>query len=44
MIIKKELLQHYLSEQKMNAAILAKNMGVTAAEIEQLLNLSLIHI
>lgn len=38
MIIKKELLQHYLSEQKMNAAILAKNMGVTAAEIEQLLN------
>lgn len=38
MIIKKELLQHYLSEQKMTAAILARNMGVTAAEIEQLLN------
>ncbi len=38
MLIKKELLQHYLSEQKMTAAILARNMGVTAAEIEQLLN------
>lgn len=38
MIIKKELLQHYLSEQKMTAAILARNMGVTAAEIEQLLD------
>lgn len=38
MIIKKELLQHYLSEQKMTTAILARNMGVTAAEIEQLLN------
>ena len=38
MIIKKELLQHYLSDQKMTAAILARNMGVTAAEIEQLLN------
>ena len=38
MINKKGLLQHYLNEQKMTAAILAKNMGVTAAEIEQLLN------
>lgn len=38
MKIKKELLQHYMSEQKMNAAILARNMGVTVAEIEQLLN------
>ena len=38
MIIKKELLQHYLSDQKMTAAILARTMGVTAAEIEQLLN------
>lgn len=38
MIIKKGLLQHYLSEQKMTAAILARNMGVTAAEVEKLLN------
>ena len=38
MKIKKELLQHYLSEQKMTATILARNMGINAAEIERLLN------
>lgn len=38
MKIKKELLRHYLSEQKMTTAILARNMGVNAAEIERLLN------
>ena len=38
MKIKKELLQDYLDEQEITATILARNMGINAAEVEKLLN------
>lgn len=37
MKIKTELLQNYLDEHELAAAILARNMGVNAAEVEKLL-------
>lgn len=36
--IKKELLQDYLDEHELTAAILARNMGVNTAEVEKLLS------
>ena len=38
MKIKTELLQNYLDEQELSAAILARNMGVNTAEVEKLLS------
>lgn len=38
MKIKKELLQDYLDEHELSAAILARNMGVNTAEVEKLLS------
>lgn len=38
MKIKKELLQDYLDEHDLTAAVLARNMGVNAAEVEKLLS------
>lgn len=38
MKVKKELLQNYLDEHELTAAVLARNMGVNAAEVEKLLN------
>ena len=38
MKIKKELLQDYLDEHELTAAILARNMGVNTAEVEKLLS------
>ena len=38
MKIKKELLQDYLDEQEITATILARNMGINAAEVEKLLS------
>ena len=37
MKIKTELLQNYLDEHELTAAILARNMGVNTAEVEKLL-------
>ena len=37
MKIKTELLQNYLDEHELSAAILARNMGVNTAEVEKLL-------
>ena len=38
MKIKTELLQDYLDEHELTAAILARNMGVNTAEVEKLLS------
>ena len=38
MKIKTELLQDYLDEQEITATILARNMGINAAEVEKLLS------
>ena len=38
MIVKTELLQNYLDEHELTAAILARNMGVNTAEVEKLLS------
>ena len=38
MKVKKELLQNYLDEHELTAAMLARNMGVNAVEVEKLLN------
>lgn len=38
MKVKTELLQDYLNEQELTAAILARNMGVNTAEVEKLLS------
>lgn len=38
MKIKTELLQNYLDEHELTAAMLARNMGVNAVEVEKLLN------
>lgn len=37
MKVKTELLQDYLDEHELTAAILARNMGVNTAEVEKLL-------
>ena len=38
MKIKKELLQAFMQKYELSAAILAREMGVTVAEVEKLLN------
>lgn len=38
MKVKKELLQNYLDEHELTAAMLARNMCVNAEEVEKLLN------